>query len=55
MYWNNNVKVSVQYLAIVLPKLVLFFYMYQFDAPIDYQRIVVLEYRLNVRIIVLLL
>ena len=55
MYLNNNVKVSVQYLLIVLTKLVLFFYMYQFDELTDYQHIVVLEYHPNNQIIVLLL
>jgi hypothetical protein len=55
MYWNNNAKVFVQCLEIVLTKLVLIFYMYQFDELIDYQHIVELEYHRNVQIIVLLL
>jgi len=52
MYLNNNVIVFEQYLAIVLTKLELIFYMYQFDELIDYQHIVVREYHRNVQIIV---
>jgi hypothetical protein len=52
MYLNNNVKVFEQYLEIVLTKLLLIFYMYQFDELIDYQHIVVRVYHQNVQIIV---